>query len=73
MSPSLRTDVNMSIAFKYCSFGIPVIRSTISGVYREYCCFINWNTQRGCCSVKIVGHVWRQSNGARLAGSGAGA
>src|SRR6266850_2659795 len=29
---------------------MPVMRSTISGVYREYCCFNNWKTQRGCTS-----------------------
>src|SRR4051794_416418 len=31
---------------------MPVIRSTISGVYREYCCLSSWNTHRGCCSDK---------------------
>ena len=32
MSPSLRTEVNRSAAFRNCSFGMPVIRSTVSGV-----------------------------------------
>ena len=32
MSPSLRTEVNMSAAFTKWSFGMPVMRSTISGV-----------------------------------------
>src|SRR5580704_11851529 len=57
MSPSLRTEVNRSIAFRYWSLGMPVIRSTASGVYREYCCFINWKTHRGSCSVGLAAEV----------------
>ena len=33
------------------SCGVPVIRSTTSGVYCAKCAFISWNTQRGSASV----------------------
>src|SRR5215471_315591 len=50
MSPPLRIPVNVSAAFLNWSCGTPVMRSTISGVYREYCFLSNWKTHRGCCN-----------------------
>src|ERR1700676_4147204 len=64
MSPSLRTEVNKSAAFRNWSFGIPVIRSTVSGVCREYCRLSNWNTQCGCWRVRSYATLNGREGGA---------
>src|SRR5262245_65909337 len=56
-------DVKSVAALSNCSLGMPVILSTISGVYREYCCLRSWKTQRGC---------WSDGSYATLAGSDSG-
>src|SRR5262245_28214178 len=63
MSPLSRTEVKSAAALSNWSFGIPVIRSTISGVYREYCCLRSWKPQGGC---------WMDGSYATLAGSDSG-
>src|SRR6185312_6440881 len=67
MSPLVRTDVKRSAAFRNWSRGIPVIRSTMSGVYRENCSLSSWKTQRGCCSVGSYATLGGSEGGVGLA------
>src|SRR5215469_90959 len=75
--PPLRIPVNVSAAFTNWSCGAPVMRSTISGVYREYCFLSNWKTHRGCCSDRsyatLGGRVGGGAGGTGAPAVGAGA